>query len=216
MLFYSWPIDEAFVSSRLPHRLEPDLFEGRTYVTMIPFQMRDMHLRWLPPVPGTASFDEVDVLTYVRYRKIPGIWFFRIEVDSAFMAWSGRTFMGLPYEEASVRVDGDPAGGMRSTVVRGGETVLDLTYRGVGPEYEAPAGSLARFIVERFVMFSVSGGGRLLSGREARPARRIRDAEVRVRTNDVPRMLGLPEPTGKTTAWTCARSSIRTWVPAPV
>jgi len=216
LLFYSWPVEPSALSARIPAQLELERFDGRAWVTLIPFRMRGLHARWLPPVPGTSSFDEVDCLTCVRHGDQPGIWFFRIEASSRVMAWSARTFFGLPYVHAPVRVESD-GDGWRCTVDDGSAGPhLDLSYQGVGPTFEARPGTLAHFVVERFVMYSTPRHGTLLWGREARRPRRIRDAEVHGRVDQIAAAAGVPAPTGEVATWTCETSSIRTWLSVPV
>lgn len=228
LLFLSWPIAPTEIAGRIPVPLRLDLHEGEAWITLIPFRMERLHLRWLPPVPPFSRFAEVDCLTYVRLGGEAGIWFFRIDAGTLLGSVMGRALFALPYHHSRVRLVaadewrvfhalGAPSGA-------GVRPELRVRYRPTGPEFEAAPGTLAHFIVERFVMYSRTGGaggtggtgGTLLRGREARAPRRIRDCEVRVEANTLPAAAGVPGPDGPLTAWICARSAIRTWLPAPV
>jgi uncharacterized protein YqjF (DUF2071 family) len=217
LLFYNWPVAPRVVADRIPRTLEPDLFEGRAWLTLIPFQMRDLRARWTPPLPGLSAFGEVDCLTYVRPRAggPGGIWFFRITAATGIGSWLARRLWGLPYVHRPVTLHQD---GEWTRCVAGAREApdFDVRYRGVGPVHAAAPGSLAHFLVERFVMYSATPGGTLLAGREARPPRPIQAAEVSVAANRIPALAGLPAPEGVVAAWTCAASAIRTWLPVPV
>src|SRR5207253_1311961 len=66
LLFMHWPVRPERLRSLVPSRLTLDTFEGMAYVSVTPFSVRRARVRGLPPIPGTASFEEVNVRTYVR------------------------------------------------------------------------------------------------------------------------------------------------------
>jgi uncharacterized protein len=220
MLFLSWPVAPAALTGRIPAALTLDTFEQQGWITLIPFRMERLRPRGLPPVPPFSRFDEVDCLTYVVHRGEPGIWFFRIDAGTLMGSVVGRKLFGLPYHESevSLRREGEDRVFQSEGRVDGGgdRPELRLRYRPRGPVHEAPPGTLARFIVERFVMFSSGGSGALLRGVEARAARLIQECDFTVSRNTLPQAAGIPGPAGEPTAWYCARSEIRTWLPVPV
>jgi uncharacterized protein YqjF (DUF2071 family) len=83
LVFVHWEVDPAALERLLPPELEPDLFEGKAYVALVPFLMTGIRSVWLPPIPGTARTLETNVRTYVRRRgvaePIPAVWFFSLE-----------------------------------------------------------------------------------------------------------------------------------------
>lgn len=220
LLFLSWPADPARITGRIPAGLTLDTFESQAWITLIPFRMERMRARWLPPIPPFSRFAEVDCLTYVRRGAVTGIWFFRIDAGTLVGSAMARWLFGLPYHHSRVALDQEGEWRAFSSVGRaegtGVRPELRLRYRPRGQVFEATPGTLAHFIVERFVMFSQSGRGTLLQGREARPTRSIQECEVSVQQNTLPEAADVPGPAGDAVAWYCARSAIRTWLPAPV
>jgi uncharacterized protein len=220
MLFLSWPVERAAIAGRIPAGLSLDTFEGRAWITLIPFGMERLHLRGLPPIPPFSRFAEVDCLTYVSNAGERGIWFFRIDAGTVVGSTVARALFGLPYHHSALSLEHDGEWRTFRSVGRpngaGARPELQVRYRPRGPVHEAPSGTLAHFIVERFVMFSRTARGTLLSGREARPPRRIQDCDIAVSQNTLPRAAGVPGPAGELVAWYCARSEIRTLLPAPV
>jgi uncharacterized protein YqjF (DUF2071 family) len=220
MLFLSWPVTPGTIAGRIPPQLSLDTFDGQAWITLIPFRMERLRLRGLPPIPPFSQFDEVDCLTYVAHREARGIWFFRIEADTRLGSAMAGMLFGLPYHSATISLDVE---GEERTfrcegeVNRAGERPeLRLRYRPRGPIHEAAPGTLAHLIVEQFVMFSRTRSGTLLSGRESRAPRRIQECDVVVSRNTLAEAARVPGPTGEPVAWYCARSDIRTWLPAPV
>ena len=220
MLFLSWPVEPARISGRIPAGLALDTFEDRAWITLIPFRMERMRARWLPPIPPFSRFAEVDCLTYVRSGAVTGIWFFRIDAGTLVGSAIASLLFGLPYHHSRVALDQGDEWREFSSIGRaegsGERPELRVRYRPRGPAHQAAPGTLAHFIVERFVMFSRSGRGTLLQGREARPPRSIQECEVAVHRNTLPEAADVPGPAGDPVAWYCARSAIRTWLPAPV
>ena len=220
MLFLSWPVEPATIADRLPGGLTLETFDQRGWITLIPFRMEGMRARGLPPIPPFSRFAEVDCLTYVRRGPVSGIWFFRIDAGTSVGSALARWLFGLPYHHSRVALHKEGEWWRFSSTGKaegsGPVPELRLQYRATGPEHRAAPGTLAHFIVERLVMFSQSGRGRLLEGREARPPRSIQECEVSILRNTLPEAAAVPAPAGDPVAWYCARSVIHTWLPAPV
>jgi hypothetical protein len=216
MLFFSWPVAPAAIAERIPAPLTLDLYEGRAWITLIPFRMERLRLRGLPPLPFGSRFLEVDCLTCVRAGSDPGIWFLRIDAATLLGAWVAPACFGLPYHDSRLSLEREGDWRRFRSLGRGTPAPeLSLRYRPAGPGYTATEGTLAHFLVERFLMFSRTGRGTLLVGREARPPRLIHEAEVEVGRNTIPEAAGVPAPGAEISAWYCSVSDIRTWLPAP-
>jgi uncharacterized protein YqjF (DUF2071 family) len=218
-LFLSWPVAPAALAERIPPPLSLDTRDGRAWVTLVAFRVERLRPRGLPPVPGLSRFAEIDYLTYVRLDDEPGVWFLRIDAATRLGAVVGRLF-ALPYHHAAVRVsaDGDWRHVRRAAPAGGGAVgpELHVRYRPIGPEHEVRAGTLAHFLLERFVMFSRAARGTLLRGVQARAPRRLRACEVVLDRSALPGASGVPAPYGELQTWQCASVAVRTWLPAPV
>ncbi len=220
LLFLSWPVAPGALAGRIPAPLTLETFEQRAWITLIPFRMERLRPRGLPPMPLVSRFAEVDCLTYVRHGEERGIWFFRIDAGTGVGSAMARTFFGLPYHRSSVSLEREGEERIFQSEGRpdatGQRPELRLRYRSRGPAHEAEPGTLAHFIVERFVMYSRTSWGTLLQGRESRAPRRIQECDVTVARNTLPQAAGIPGPAGGQVAWSCDRSEIRTWLPAPI
>ena len=97
LAYLHWRYDPEVVASLLPKGLEVDTFDGSVWVGLIPFSMRGIGLARGPAVPYLGSFAEVNVRTYVRVGKVPGVWFFSLDVDRLLPALVARTTYRLPY-----------------------------------------------------------------------------------------------------------------------
>lgn len=97
LTFLHWSYDPGQVASLLPAGLQVDVYDGRAWVGVTPFLMRDVRPAGLPPVPVASAFPETNVRTYVRDdRGVDGLWFFTLECARA-ASLTARPMLGLPY-----------------------------------------------------------------------------------------------------------------------
>jgi len=88
LLFAHWPVDAALLSERLPPGIDPDLWEGRAWVGVTPFEVTSLRPRLMPRV---ARFPEINVRTYVTFDGKPGIWFLSLDAASRPAVFAART-----------------------------------------------------------------------------------------------------------------------------
>ena len=56
LLFAHWPLPAAAMRALVPAALELDTFAGQAWIGVVPFAMRTVRPRWLPPVPWLSYF----------------------------------------------------------------------------------------------------------------------------------------------------------------
>ena len=101
VLFLHWHIDPALLRGLIPAGVVPDLYQGWAWVSLVLFSVRENRLRFLPPVPGTSDFEEVNLRTYVSREGIPGICFLDILASKQLPSLLSR-MAGLPYHPAFI------------------------------------------------------------------------------------------------------------------
>ena len=154
LLFLHWEVPVDAIRATLPAGLEPDTFDGRAYLGIVPFRMEGVRPAFLPAVPGLSDFPELNLRTYVRDRAgVPGVWFHSLDAGGRLAVAIARTFFHLPYHAA------------RMEVRPGAALALPA------------AGSLEHFLVERYRLYA-AGGGRLFRGAVAHPPYALRGTEV--------------------------------------
>src|SRR2546423_1865444 len=157
LLFMHWRIEASELRPLIPEEIEIDTFDGTAWIGIIPFTMWDIRAfpPYLPAVPGLSAFHELNVRTYVHYDRVPGVWFFSLDANSASAVFGSRTFYYLPYYNADIdlkqsggmidysleRTDDPPAGFKGSWNI--GETI----------PFSHPD-SLEFFLTERYCLYS--------------------------------------------------------------
>jgi uncharacterized protein YqjF (DUF2071 family) len=158
LLFLHWEVPAEALQALLPPQLTVDTFEGRAYVGVVPFTMRDVAPRWSPSVPGISHFHELNVRTYVHCEgKNPGVWFFSLDAAGSIAVLVARAGWDLPYHRASMdmQVTGDEVRYSSRRLWPGPKPAeLSVHYRlgeVLGP---AVPGTFEHFLAERYVLFA--------------------------------------------------------------
>ena len=82
LLFVHWEVPLELLRPLIPERLTIDTFEGQAWIGLVPFRMNYVHWRGIPPIPGTSTFPELNVRTYVTIDDKSGVWFFSLEAGN--------------------------------------------------------------------------------------------------------------------------------------
>ncbi len=164
LLFLHWVWDPADIQRTLPPGLTVDTFEGKAYLGIVPFYMRQVRPRFCPTVPGLSNFLELNVRTYVYdERGVAGVWFYSLDANQWLAVQAARLFFKLPYFYAKMAADKNRVSG--EVTYRCGRRGTDpdrasrFRYRPAGQLYQAKTHSLEFFLVERYILFARLGGG---------------------------------------------------------
>jgi hypothetical protein len=105
LLFMHWRIDEKLLRPLIPAQLEIDTFDGSAWIGVVPFTMWGIRASFLPPIPGTSAFHELNVRTYVHHQGVPSVWFLSLDAANKLAVWGARKFYHLPYFNAQMSLE---------------------------------------------------------------------------------------------------------------
>jgi uncharacterized protein YqjF (DUF2071 family) len=210
LLFAHWPVPVDAIGPLLPPALTVEEFDGSAWVGVIPFVLRGLKVRGLPPVP---DFPETNVRTYVRYRDVPGIHFFSLDAASRLAVAGGRTFYRLPYKSAEMRVRAHGLEVEYGTRRPDGSARLEARYRPVGAVFHARAGTLEHFLTERYALYVVLRSGAVMRGDIHHPPWALRPAEAEFSENTLPEAEGIRLPDRPPLLHFSARQDALIWAP---
>ncbi|WP_265109238.1 YqjF family protein [Halosolutus halophilus] len=215
-LFIHWPVDPDDVRPRVPDQLTLETREGEAWLSVIPFVLTNAGIRGTPPIARLA-FPELNVRTYVRYRGDPGLYFFSIDVGSAFVATVVGRATRLPVYYARMQVSSG-ASGVDEVVFAstrnegtpdlgtptGGEPParFSATYRPEGPVFTADEGTLEYWLSERRRFYAPRDGG-TLTGEIDHDPWPLQPADVTIHENTMFAANDLPRPTAEPRAYFC-------------
>ena len=167
LLFLHWEWDPAEIQALLPPGLYVDTCGGMAYVGVTPFFMKDVRASFLPEIPGTANFLELNVRTYVYDRNgVPGVWFFSLDCNHNLAVLMARFMYSLPYFSAEMEAKED-SGWYQYRCHRAGEREkATFHYRKEDRTVNCLPGSLPFFLAERYLLYAYSpSAGKLYSAR---------------------------------------------------
>ncbi|CAA9288078.1 MAG: Vng1746c [uncultured Chloroflexi bacterium] len=199
LLFLHWEVPVDVLRPLVPAQLSIDTFEGRAYIGVTPFVVRDARPRLLPAVPGLSDFNELNVRTYVHYGgRDPGVWFFSLDASNLPAVLAARATFRLPYCHADMEVVARSTRPQyRSERKRFGRTPATFEASARLGEHlgSAQLGTLEHFFIERYLLYTRWVPGEMLVGQVHHRPYPLQRAEVEhVSYESLLRADGLPPP----------------------
>jgi len=196
LLFMHWPIDAQLLRPLIPGKLEIDTFDGAAWIGVIPFTMWGIRASFLPPIPGTSAFHELNVRTYVTRDGVHGVWFFSLDAANQLAVWGARKFYRLPYFNARMSVQQE-----KDTITysstredsRGAPASFDATWTVGNPIPQSQPGSLEFFLTERYCLYSTHRG-KVYRARIHHSPWPLQNATLTSLNSNMIECLGLPTP----------------------
>ena len=151
--FLHWEVDPNKLKQYIPEGIEIDFFEGKSFVGVIPFLMKNVRPRFLPAVPGISTFPEFNIRTYVKKNGKAGVLFLTLDAQSRITcAYAPRAY-GLPYTYAKckLKIEKDNFNWESKRSKEGSE--LKGSCIAIGEEMLAMPNSLEEFLFERYSLY---------------------------------------------------------------
>lgn len=191
--FIHWAVEPAQVEPLLPRALTLDTFDGKAWVGLVPFTMRDVRPFNAVGVPTATNFHECNVRTYARDASgVGGVWFFSLDAASSLAVLGARMSFNLPYFHArmSLEREGDT---VRYVTVRTSDrsAAMRCVWEAGEPMARSVPGTLEWFLTERYVLFSKMRSGKLKRGRIVHPQWPLRRARLHALEDGLVRAAGI-------------------------
>ncbi|ELY48462.1 YqjF family protein, partial [Natronolimnohabitans innermongolicus] len=163
LLFANWPVDPDVVAARLPDDLSVETYDGRAWLSVVPYLNVDVRPRGLP---GGLGFElpELNLRTYVSRDGEPGIYFFSLDAEGILGVVGARLFHRLPYYYADIAMTETERGIAFSSERRQpGAPPAEFvgTYDPIGEPFVPAPDSLAAFLTERYRYYTTARDGTL-------------------------------------------------------
>jgi len=213
LLFMHWRIDEKLLRPLIPEQLEIDTFDGSAWIGVVPFTMWGIRASFLPAIPGTSAFHELNVRTYVHHRSVPSVWFLSLDAANRLAVWGARTFYHLPYFNARMSLTQTGNTISYSSLRkdrRGGPAELQANWSIGETLPSALPGSLDFFLTERYCLDS-EHRGRLCRARIHHQPWPLRKAELISLNSTMIESHRLPKPEGEPLLHHCQKLSVEIW-----
>jgi uncharacterized protein YqjF (DUF2071 family) len=216
LLFMHWRMDPKLLLPLIPRPLELDTFDGSAWIGVVPFTMWGIRASFLPPIPGTSAFHELNVRTYVHHRGVPSVWFLSLDAANKLAVWGARRFYYLPYFNArmSLAQTGNTIRYHSSRQdSRGPAAELQTSWSIGGSFPNALAtlpGSLEFFLTERYCLDTVNHG-KLYRARIHHRPWPLQTAALLSFNSTMIESHGLPAPGGNPLLHYCEELAVDIW-----
>ncbi|WP_372370541.1 YqjF family protein [Candidatus Uabimicrobium sp. HlEnr_7] len=152
LLFLHWQYDPQKIQKTLPKGLYVDTFEGKAFLGVVPFYMRNIRPRLLPAIPGISNFLEMNLRTYVHDGNgNAGVWFYSLDANQWLAVKLARGLFHLPYFRAQIT-----AKKVKQQIHyqwQRDKNNSSFVYEIQQPLTFAEPGTLDFFLVERYILF---------------------------------------------------------------
>jgi uncharacterized protein YqjF (DUF2071 family) len=213
LLFMHWRIDEKLLRPLIPASLEIDTFAGSAWIGVVPFTMWGIRASFLPAIPGTSAFHELNVRTYVHHRGVPSVWFLSLDAANRLAVWGARAFYHLPYFNAQMSLTQTGNTISYSSVRndrRGAPAELQATWVIGETLPTASPGSLDSFLTERYSL-DTERNGKLYRARIHHRPWPLQKAELDSLNSSMVESQGLPTLKGDPILHYCEELSVEIW-----
>ena len=218
MLFAHWALPGGALQRFVPPGLDLDTFDGSAWLGVTAFVVGRARLRALPAIPVASTFAEVNVRTYVTTSDRPGVLFLSLDAASLAAVLGARAWYRLPYyfTEGKARWrDGRVIYGSRRRHPRAPVAVFEAEYRPVGVVERPAAEPLARWLTERYCLYTYADG-RLLRAEIHHAPWPIQRVEASIRRNSMAEAAGVTLPPAPDTTHFSAGVQAFIWPPREV
>lgn len=184
LLFCHWEAAPERLRELIPTELELDLFDGRAWLTVLPFQVSHQRFRFFPGVPCLNRYLELNVRTYVKFGDVSGVYFFSLDANHLPSVLGARV-ASLPYRLAGMfflkREDEFIFHSKRVF----GDSEFSVSYRVDGGTFARTVpGTLDDWLLERYCLFTKLGS-LLLRGDISHESWAVEHAKVDIFQNSV-------------------------------
>ena len=156
LVFLSYEVDDNLLQSLLPEELEADLYENKSYLSIVPFTMSDIRFKFTPNLPF-SKLNELNLRTYVKYKNTQGIYFFTLDSDNRLGNFIARNFFNLPYRYAKVNITKISEGLLSVSSPGSIEFKTEIEDNEINCHF-------SRWLTERYCLFTKNKKGEILRG----------------------------------------------------
>jgi uncharacterized protein YqjF (DUF2071 family) len=190
------------IAPLLPEGLEPDVFEGSSWLGVVPFWLDRIKVRGMPAIPGMRNFPDLNVRTYVRDERTrtPGMYFFSLDATNLLAVALAHTFFHLPYHWAEMHLDQRSEREFSFYSRRrltDTPVIFKARYRGLGPTRklaEGGSGTLEYFLMERSSLYTRNRAGQAVRANLHHVPWPLEEAEAEIERNDLAKAIGIELP----------------------
>ena len=160
LVMASWLVDPSRLGLSLLPACQPDLWDGKLPVSLVGVEFTEVAVKGMS-WPWHDRFPEVNLRTYVRGPRGPGVMFLGELVPKFWVAWMARRSFGEPYQKTRVWLEkrvrlGEPEVAYHWETA---ERANRISVKGGAELLDPPAEGLDSFLLQRCRGYNMHAGG---------------------------------------------------------
>ncbi|PIA78851.1 hypothetical protein BFR04_04790 [Gaetbulibacter sp. 4G1] len=102
-VFLHWEVNETLIKPLLPKNIELDIINGKTWVSLVAFNMNNIGIKSLPKIPHISDFHEINIRVYVVCNRKPSVYFLSMEGSKRSSCRVLKTLSKFPYRYSKMK-----------------------------------------------------------------------------------------------------------------
>ncbi|MCX7546528.1 DUF2071 domain-containing protein [Xanthomarina sp. F1114] len=102
-IFLHWKVEPETVKSLLPDGIELDIANGKTWVSLVAFNMNHIGIRSLPRLPHISDFHEINIRLYIICNGKPSVYFLNMEGSKRSSCKVLKAMSKFPYQYSKMK-----------------------------------------------------------------------------------------------------------------
>lgn len=102
-IFLHWKVEPETINPFLPEGIKLDIVNGKTWVSLVAFNMNHIGIRSLPRLPHISDFHEINIRVYVVCNGKPSVYFLNMEGSKRSSCKVLKTMSKFPYQYSKMR-----------------------------------------------------------------------------------------------------------------
>ncbi len=104
-IFLHWEVNPEQIEPFLPKEMNPDIINGKTWISLVAFNMNKIGIRHMPKVPYISDFLEINIRVYVVCNNKPSVYFLSMEGSKRSSCKILKTISKFPYRYSKMSRD---------------------------------------------------------------------------------------------------------------
>lgn len=192
LMFMHWEQAPDKIKALIPSELELDLYDGKAWITILPFKVTHQRFHWFPEIPLLNTYLELNVRTYVKFKGKVGVYFFTLDANHPLTVL-GTKAMSLPYQLSKMEMleENNEILFKSRRLFEYGK--FSARYESASQPKQLEPGSLDYWLLERYCLFT-KWGNLLLRGDIRHEKWEVSEVNYRIRENEVAPFLLTTDP----------------------
>lgn len=104
-IFLHWEISPEQIKPIIPQGLELDVIDGKTWISLVAFDMNNIGIKHLPKLPYVSDFHEINIRIYIKRHGKPSVYFLSMEGSKLLSCQVLKLASKFPYRSSKIYRD---------------------------------------------------------------------------------------------------------------